>query len=224
MSFARLTPYCFDGTTAPIAGHASDAARRRAAAPCVSPLWAWCTDTSRAFSAQLPQHQDVELVGIAEPTQRCRRNIRKVLARRRSLFQRHGEDDRGSAGRRRCWSTPRLPIIAARSKWRAYYGVSVMVEKPLTISLDDALAIRKIAREHHIQVLVNYETTWYASNKAAYDEVRARQSRRVAALLCMMAIRDRKRSAFRRSFSSGSLIPSRMAPARFTTSAAMAWT
>jgi len=34
-----------------------------------------------------------------------------------------------------------------------------MVEKPLTISLDDALAIRKTAREHHIHVLVNYETT-----------------------------------------------------------------
>ena len=53
-----------------------------------------------------------------------------------------------------------------------------MVEKPLTISLDDALAIRKIAREKHIQVLVNYETTWYSSNKAAYDEVRAGQARR----------------------------------------------
>ena len=54
----------------------------------------------------------------------------------------------------------------------AQYGVSVMVEKPLTISLDDALAIRRVAREHKIHVLVNYETTWYASNKAAYDEVR----------------------------------------------------
>ena len=26
--------------------------------------------------------------------------------------------------------------------------------------------------EHKIHVLVNYETTWYASNRAAYDEVR----------------------------------------------------
>ncbi len=51
------------------------------------------------------------------------------------------------------------------------YGVSVMVEKPLTISLEDALAIRRVARASHIQVLVNYETTWYASNRAAYDEL-----------------------------------------------------
>jgi glucose-fructose oxidoreductase len=50
-------------------------------------------------------------------------------------------------------------------------GIDVMVEKPLTISLADALAIRHAAREHHIQVLVNYETTWYASNRAVYDMV-----------------------------------------------------
>ncbi len=44
-----------------------------------------------------------------------------------------------------------------------------MVEKPLTLSLADALAIRRIAREHHIQVLVNYETTWYPSNTAIHE-------------------------------------------------------
>jgi glucose-fructose oxidoreductase len=52
----------------------------------------------------------------------------------------------------------------------AQHGVSVMVEKPLTISLSDARAIRATAEAHHIQVLVNYETTWYASNRAAYEE------------------------------------------------------
>jgi predicted dehydrogenase len=55
----------------------------------------------------------------------------------------------------------------------AQYGVSVMVEKPLTISLEDALAIRRTAQHYKIHVLVNYETTWYSSNKAAYDELRS---------------------------------------------------
>ena len=32
-------------------------------------------------------------------------------------------------------------------------------------------AIRRAAREHHIEVLANYETTWYASNRAAYEEL-----------------------------------------------------
>jgi glucose-fructose oxidoreductase len=53
----------------------------------------------------------------------------------------------------------------------ARHGVSSMVEKPLATTLSDAIAIRAAAREHHVQVLVNYETTWYASNEEAYNEV-----------------------------------------------------
>jgi predicted dehydrogenase len=48
-------------------------------------------------------------------------------------------------------------------------GVHVMMEKPLAVSLDDALAIQKAAHTGNIHVLVNYETTWYPSNRAAYD-------------------------------------------------------
>jgi len=53
----------------------------------------------------------------------------------------------------------------------ARHGVSSMVEKPLSTTLDDALAIRSIARQHHVQVLVNYETTWYPSNHDVFAEV-----------------------------------------------------
>jgi glucose-fructose oxidoreductase len=53
----------------------------------------------------------------------------------------------------------------------ARYGVHVMMEKPLAVSLDDALAIEKAAHAGKIRVLVNYETTWYPSNRAAYDLV-----------------------------------------------------
>ena len=51
-------------------------------------------------------------------------------------------------------------VIEAAAK----HGVSSMVEKPLSTTMEDALAIRQAAREHHVEVLVNYETTWYASN------------------------------------------------------------
>jgi glucose-fructose oxidoreductase len=53
----------------------------------------------------------------------------------------------------------------------AHYGIPVMMEKPLAVSMEDARAIEKAAREGKIQVLVNYETTWYRSNQAAYDLV-----------------------------------------------------
>ncbi len=55
----------------------------------------------------------------------------------------------------------------------ANHGASSMVEKPLATTLDDALAIRRAARAHGVQVLVNYETTWYASNAEALHEVQA---------------------------------------------------
>jgi len=50
-------------------------------------------------------------------------------------------------------------------------GVHVMVEKPLAVSLDHALAIQALARRHGVHVLTNYETTWYPSTQAAYDVV-----------------------------------------------------
>jgi glucose-fructose oxidoreductase len=53
----------------------------------------------------------------------------------------------------------------------ARHGVSSMVEKPLSTTLDDAIAIRAIARKQHVQVLVNYETTWYPSNHEIFAEV-----------------------------------------------------
>ncbi len=53
----------------------------------------------------------------------------------------------------------------------ARHGVNVMMEKPLAVSVEDARAIEAAAKRGNIQVLVNYETTWYRSNRAAYELV-----------------------------------------------------
>ena len=53
----------------------------------------------------------------------------------------------------------------------ARHGIHVMMEKPLAVSLEDAVAMQKAALEGKIHVLVNYETSWYRSNHAAYDLV-----------------------------------------------------
>src|SRR5260370_30629132 len=55
----------------------------------------------------------------------------------------------------------------------AKHHIPVMMEKPLAVSLEDAHAIERAAREGKIQVLVNYETSWYPSNHAAYELVRS---------------------------------------------------
>jgi predicted dehydrogenase len=54
----------------------------------------------------------------------------------------------------------------------ALRGVQVMMEKPLAVNMRHANAIQAAARKGGIQVLVNYETTWYSGNHEAYRRVR----------------------------------------------------
>jgi predicted dehydrogenase len=46
-----------------------------------------------------------------------------------------------------------------------------MMEKPLAVSFADAQAMARAAHAANIQVLVNYETSWYPSNHAAFKLV-----------------------------------------------------
>lgn len=124
------------------------------------------------FLAQLPKHSDVQLVGIADADTTLWQKYGKKYSLADSLFY------KSEANMIERTHPQAVLVYTSIGEHRhaieiaAQYGVSSMVEKPLTISVDDALAIRRVAREHKIHVLVNYETTWYPSNRAAYDEVR----------------------------------------------------
>lgn len=127
-------------------------------------------DHVAGFLAQLPQHHDVELVGIQEANPALIAKYEKRYSLPATLFF---KDTAAMIQARHPQALLAYTSIADHRKvieTAGNYGIAVMVEKPLTISLDDALAIRRVAREHHIPVLVNYETTWYASNRAAYNE------------------------------------------------------
>jgi predicted dehydrogenase len=47
--------------------------------------------------------------------------------------------------------------------------IHVMVEKPLATTLADAREMQALAAKHGIQVLTNFETSWYASNQHVND-------------------------------------------------------
>jgi predicted dehydrogenase len=47
--------------------------------------------------------------------------------------------------------------------------IHVMVEKPLAVSLEHAKKMEALAQKYKIQLLTNYETSWYPSNHKAYD-------------------------------------------------------
>ena len=50
-------------------------------------------------------------------------------------------------------------------------GIHVMVEKPLAVSNEHATKMIALAKKFNIHLLTNYETTWYGSNKKAYEIV-----------------------------------------------------
>ncbi|MGD0732880.1 MAG: Gfo/Idh/MocA family oxidoreductase [Terracidiphilus sp.] len=131
------------------------------------------------FLHALPEHPDVELVGIAATDPALFAKYQKKYSLAETLFY------RSEANMIEKTHPQAVLVYTSVAEHRpaieiaAQYGVSVMVEKPLTISLADALAIRATARHCKIHVLVNYETTWYASNKAAFDEV---ESGRIGAI------------------------------------------
>lgn len=55
-------------------------------------------------------------------------------------------------------------------------GISVMMEKPLAVNMEHALAMRAAAEKGGIHLLVNYETTWYPSNIEAYSVIHGQRS------------------------------------------------
>ena len=127
------------------------------------------------FLKALPTHHTVELVGIAEADTALWTKYGKRFSLPDTLFY------KSEANMIERTHPQAILVYTPVSEHRhaigiaAQYGVSAMVEKPLTISLEDALAIREMARVHKIHVLVNYETTWYASNRMAYEQAESRQ-------------------------------------------------
>ncbi len=111
---------------------------------------------------------DVQLVGIVETDQK----LFDSYAQRFHLLASLRFDSIGAMVKA---AHPRaVMVLTAPSDHRrvveecAALGVHVMVEKPLATTYEDALSIQDAARRGKIHVLVNLETTWYASNAEAY--------------------------------------------------------
>lgn len=51
-------------------------------------------------------------------------------------------------------------------------GISVMVEKPLAMTVKQAERMVQLAKQYKINLLTNYETTWYPSNQEAFLNIK----------------------------------------------------
>jgi predicted dehydrogenase len=123
------------------------------------------------FFDQFQKRADLQVVGIAEADGQLVAQFEKSYGLAPGLFFSDLEEmlkkthPQAVLAYTNTYDHRRVVEICAR------YGVPVMMEKPLAVSVEDAHAIEKAAQDAKIQVLVNYETTWYRSNRAAYELV-----------------------------------------------------
>ncbi len=112
---------------------------------------------------------DIQIVGVAEPDQELITNVAKRYGLGKELLFADTEEMLKKTKPQAVRTYTNTKDHHAVVELCAKYGVHVMMEKPLAVSTEDGLAIEKAAAAGKIHVLVNYETTWYRSNKAAYD-------------------------------------------------------
>jgi scyllo-inositol 2-dehydrogenase (NADP+) len=109
---------------------------------------------------------DVKLVGIAETNPELIAEAKKIAGADVAIFSDYKkmlEDAKPDL----VWSfvpnNQHLEIVKAC----APRGINVIFEKPLASTYKDALEVQKLARQHHIKVMTNYQMAWWASNYTA---------------------------------------------------------
>jgi predicted dehydrogenase len=127
----------------------------------------------KGFLAALPKNTNAQLVAIVEPNTALAQQYAAQYHLPQSLFDTDLEHmlttQHPDAVLVYTTIQDHRRVIEAAAK----HNINSMVEKPLSTTMEDALAIRRAAREHHVQVLVNYETTWYSSNADAISEAQS---------------------------------------------------
>jgi predicted dehydrogenase len=126
---------------------------------------------AEGFFEQNLHRPDLEIVGVAEPD-------RQLASQYASRYGLNGSLLFSSLEEMLLKTHPQAVLVYTNTldhrnvvEICARRGVHVMMEKPLAVSMADARAIEHAAQQGKIQVMVNYETTWYRSNRAAYDLV-----------------------------------------------------
>ena len=132
----------------------------------------------KGFVAALPGNQAATLVAIVEPQEALAKDYAAKYNLDAKLF--YTDLEKMLAEQHPDAVLVYTTIVDHRKviEAAARHGVSSMVEKPLATTLEDALAIRAVARnsgtpERPVQVLVNYETTWDASSQEVIAQAAA---------------------------------------------------
>ncbi|HEX5285158.1 MAG TPA: Gfo/Idh/MocA family oxidoreductase [Bryocella sp.] len=127
------------------------------------------------FLHDLPHHPNITLVGISEPDAALRQQyIERTHLPATLFFPSEAAMLRATHPQAILVYTSTAGHLAAIQQ-AAPLHIAAMVEKPLATTYADALAIQRLSERYHVPVLTNYETTWYASNTAAYKSLASGQ-------------------------------------------------
>ena len=133
-------------------------------------------DAAGDFILRARNHQDVQLVGIVESNQTLVTRYARLLNLSTNFFD------------------PSLESLLAKTNVQATavftttfghrrvveacaaHKIDVMLEKPLAIDMKDALAMAAAAKQRGIQIIVDYETSWYSGIQTAHTIVHDRHA------------------------------------------------
>ncbi len=112
---------------------------------------------------------DIEIVGISEPNRELAERYLKQYNLPLTLLYSSLEEMLDKTKPEAVTAFNSIDEHLSVVKACAPRKISVMVEKPLAANLDQARQMQTLAVKHGIQLLTNYETTWYGSNQKAYE-------------------------------------------------------
>jgi len=113
--------------------------------------------------------KDIEIVGIFEPNTASAATVAKKYGFPQSILYANLDTmlDRVKPDAVAIFTNPFDHAMVVESA--APRHLPVMMEKPLAVSVEHALRIKQAADRYGIQVVVDYETSWYASHGAIWD-------------------------------------------------------
>lgn len=145
-------------------------------APVRFAMYGLSHDHAAGFIPRAQSRQDIQLAGIIEPRQDLVQRYAMQFHLSTNLFFSSLEELLART------NVQAIAIFTSTFEHRqvveqcAAHKLDVMMEKPLAVNAQHARAIAHAAAKAHIEVMVNYETTWYPGNQAAYQLVDAQHA------------------------------------------------
>ncbi len=130
---------------------------------------------SQVFS-YIGKQNEVEIVGFAEPNRELALRLLKQHNLPESLWFATLEELIQKTKPEAVCAFNSIFEHLAVVKACAPKGIHVMVEKPLAVSNDHLSQMQALVKKHHIHLLTNFETTWYASHAKVWEMVKQEKS------------------------------------------------